>query len=155
MSRLTISRHSEQSIPFWNGFQQLLAETPPKATIGYLPPITVPPTEMGAIYAFIDRAFKILTQLEMEKMFIKADQAIYSKLLGAMFKLSEDGHDVVSKLIPRIGGFHIIMCMLKTSFSRFKDSGIIKLFVYSGISDEGTIKHALKRWKCKIWYSLT
>ena len=34
--------------------------------------------------------------------------------------------------------------MLKTIISRFKDSGIIKLFVYSGISGEGTIKHALK-----------
>ena len=53
-------------------------------------------------------------------------------------------HDVFSKLIPRMGGFHIIMCMLKTIFSRFKDSGIIKLFVYSGISGERTSKHALK-----------
>ena len=61
-----------------------------------------------------------------------------------MFKMSEDGHDVFSKLIPRMGGFHIIMCMLKIIFSSFKDSGIIKLFVYSGISGEGTIKHALK-----------
>ena len=58
--------------------------------------------------------------------------------------MSEDGHDVFSKLIPRTGGFHTIMCMLKISFSRFKDSGITKLFVYSGISSEETIKHALK-----------
>ena len=36
------------------------------------------------------------------------------------------------------------MCMLKTIFSRFKDSGIVILFVYSGISGDGTIKHALK-----------
>ena len=36
----------------------------------------------------------------MEKMFIEADQAIYSKLLDSMFKLPEDGHDVFSKLIP-------------------------------------------------------
>ena len=36
------------------------------------------------------------------------------------------------------------MCMLKTIFSRFKDSGIIKLFVYSGVSGERTSKHALK-----------
>ena len=43
-----------------------------------------------------------------------------------------------------MGGFHIIMSMLKTIFSRFKDSGIIKLFVYSGISGERTSKHALK-----------
>ena len=90
MSRLMVSRHSEQSIPSWSGFKQLLAQTPPKATIGYLPPITAPPTEMSVIYAFIDRAFKILTGLETEKMFIKADQAIYSKLLDIMFKMFED-----------------------------------------------------------------
>ena len=67
MLQLTVSRYSEQSTPSWNGFQQLLAETPPQATMGYLPPITAPPTEMSVIYAFIDRAFKILTELEMEK----------------------------------------------------------------------------------------
>ena len=117
MSRLMVSRHSEQSIPSWSGFKQLLAQTPPKATIGYLPPITAPPTEMSVIYAFIDRTFKILTELEMEKMFIEVDQAIYSKLLDVMFKMSENGHNVFSKLIPRMGGFHIIMGMLKTIFS--------------------------------------
>ena len=67
MSRLRVSRHSEQSIPSWSGFQQLLAETPRKATIRYLPHITAPPTEMSVIYVFIGRAFKILTELEMEK----------------------------------------------------------------------------------------
>ena len=72
------------------------------------------------------------------------------KLLDAMFKMSEDGHDVFSKLIPRMGGFHIIMYMLKTIFWRFKDSGIIKLFVYSGISGEGTIKHAVKNGDVKF-----
>ena len=94
MSRLTVSRHSEQSIPSWSGFQQLLAETPPKATIGYLPPITAAPIKTSVIYAFIDRAFKILTELEMKKRFIETDQVIYSKLLDVIFKISEDGHDV-------------------------------------------------------------
>ena len=61
-----------------------------------------------------------------------------------MFKMSEDGHDVFSKLITRMGGFHLIIYMLKTIFSRFKDSRIFKLIVYSEISGEGTIKHALK-----------
>ena len=114
MSRLTVSHHTKQLILSWSEFQQLLAEIPLKATIKYLPPITAPPKEVKVIYAFIDKAFKILTELEMEKMFIEVDQAIYSKLLDAMFKMSEDGHDVFSKLIPRMGGFHIIMCMLKT-----------------------------------------
>ena len=50
--------------------------------------------EISIIYAFIDRAFKISTELKIEKMFIDANQAIYSKLLDLMFKMSEDGHDV-------------------------------------------------------------
>ena len=53
------------------------------------------------------------------------DQAIYRKLSDAAFKMSEDGRDVFSKLIPRMGGFHIIIYMLKTIFSRFKDSEAI------------------------------
>ena len=62
-------------------------------------------------------------------------------MLDAMFKMSEDVHNMFLKLIPIMGGLHIIVHMLKTIFSRFKDSGIIKLF---GISGEGTIKHVLK-----------
>ena len=96
---------------------------------------------MSVIYALIDRAFKILTELETEKMFIEADQSIYRKMLDAMFKMSEDVHNMFLKLIPIMGGLHIIVHMLKTIFSRFKNSGIIKLF---GISGEGTIKHVLK-----------
>ena len=64
---------------------------------------------MSVIYAFIDRAFK--------KKFFEADEAIYSKLLDAMFKMSEDEHDVFSKLIPRMRGFHLI-CACSKQFSR-------------------------------------
>ena len=53
---------------------------------------------MSVIYAFTDKAFKILMELEMEKMFIEADQV--------MFKMPEDGHDVFSKLISGMGRFH-------------------------------------------------
>ena len=95
---------------------------------------------MSVIYAFIDRAFKNLTEPKMGKMFFKPDQPIYSKLLDAMFKMSEDGHDMFSKLTPRMGRFHIIMCMLKTIFSRFIDSGIIKLNENKRASYYGSIK---------------
>ena len=99
-------------------------------------------SETSVIYAFINRVFKILTKLEMEKMFIEVDQTISNKLLDAMFKMSEDGHHVFLKLI---------LCMLKTILSRFKDSGIIKLFVYSGISGKKTIEHAFKGRDVKIY----
>ena len=99
-------------------------------------------SETNVIYAFINRVFKILTELEMEKMFIEVDQTISNKLLDAMFKMYEDGHHVFLKLI---------LCMLKTILSRFKDPGIIKLFVYSGISSEKTIEHAFKGGDVKIY----
>ena len=87
----------------------------------------------------------------MEKMLIEADSSyIYCKLLDVMFEISEDGYEVFSKVIQRIGGFHVAMCILKTIFSGFKDSGIITLFVYSGISGEGTVKHALKSGDVKF-----
>ena len=44
MLRLTVSHHSEQTIPSSSGFQQLPSETPPNNTIGSVPPITAPPT---------------------------------------------------------------------------------------------------------------
>ena len=38
ISQLTVSFHSAQSILSWSRFHQELAETPSKATVGYLPP---------------------------------------------------------------------------------------------------------------------
>ena len=78
VTRLTVSCQSEQSIPSWSGYQQLLVENPPKITIGFLPLITAPPTEVSVIYPFIVKALKIL---------IEADQGIYKKLLDLTFKM--------------------------------------------------------------------
>ena len=58
MSRLTVSRHSKQSISSWSGFLRLLAEHPPKATVGYLPPITTPPTENECHLCFYRQGFQ-------------------------------------------------------------------------------------------------
>ena len=81
ISQLTVSFHSAQSIPSWSGFQQLLAETPSKATIGYLQP---PLHHLQKWVSFM----LLLTGLFFKKMFFEADEAIYSKLLDAMFKMS-------------------------------------------------------------------
>ncbi len=132
-------------IPSWTGFFKLFEEhSTSKASVGYLPPFTSSPTEMGVIHAIIDRALIIIEELGLEKMFLEVDQAIYAKVLDAMFKMDADGSDIFTKLIPRMGGFHLTMCMLKTIYSRFKDSGLITWLVYSGCGGEGTITNALK-----------
>ena len=48
------------------------------------------------------------------------------------------------KVIPRMSGFHIVLCMVTTIYSRFKHAGIIKLLSSAGLGGKGTIKKVLK-----------
>ena len=84
------------------------------AVVGYLPPIPDTPTEMKVIYAEIERSEQIRIELETEFIFIEADQAIYTKVMDAMFKMKDEGRNYMDRIIPRMGGFHITICMLRT-----------------------------------------
>ena len=43
-----------------------------------------------------------------------------------------------------MSGFHIVLCMVTTIYSRFKHAGIIKLLSSAGLGGKGTIKKVLK-----------
>ena len=138
-------RQTTQVLPGWSGFQQLASEPDLcPVTVGYLPPIPESPTQMRVIYAEIERTLTIMEELELPFIFIEADQAIYTKMLDAMFKLESEGKEVFKKIIPRMGGFHILMCMLKTIFSLFKNIGFIQLLNSVGMGGMGTIKKLFK-----------
>ena len=70
-----------------------------------------------------------MTELNLKNSILEVDQAIYTKISDAKFRMGLDGSMIFDKIIPRLGGFHIVICMLKTIFSRFKDSGIIYSFM--------------------------
>ena len=70
-----------------------------------------------------------MTELNLKNSILEVDQAIYTKISDAKFRMGLDGSMIFDKIIPRMGGFHIVICMLKTIFSRFKDSGIIYSFM--------------------------
>ena len=72
-----------------------------------------------------------MTELNLKNIILEHDQAIYTKILDAMFRMELDGSMIFDKIIPRMVGFHIVICMLKTIFSKFKDSGIIYSFMCS------------------------
>ena len=60
-----------------------------------------------------------------------------------MFALKNKGEDLFKSLIPRIGGFHIGMCMIRTIYGLFKRCGIVQLLSSSGLGGLGTVKKAL------------
>ena len=100
-----------------------------KVSVGYVPPITRPPTEMKVIFSIINWSLDVITELILKNIILEIDQAIHTKVLDAMLKMELDRSVIFDKIIPRMGGFQIVISMLKTIFSRFKDSGIIYLFM--------------------------
>ena len=70
---------SEQKVPAWSSFNQILESEQNflQANVGYLPPITAPPTQMNVIYKVINRTLSIKKELELSYIFLEVDQAIY------------------------------------------------------------------------------
>ena len=98
---------------------------------------------MKVIFSAIHRSLAITRELNLQQMFLEVDQAIYCKPLDAMFRMESNGNRIFDKLIPRMGGFHVIICVLRAIYSGFKDSGMVEWLVYSGIGGKGTITSAL------------
>ena len=96
---------------------------------------------MQVISAEIERTENVMVKFEF--IFIEADQAIFTKLLDTMFKFENDGALVFDKIIPLMGGFHV-MCMVKTIYDFLKNAGIVQLFALPGLGRVGTIIKTLK-----------
>ena len=60
-----------------------------------------------------------------------------------MLSLNDKGGDLFPTIIPRMGGFHIGMCMLHTIYSLFKRCGTLQLLSSAGLGELGTVKKAL------------
>ena len=68
-----------------------------------------------------------MEELGLKYIFMEVDQAIYHKVLDAMFKMENEGNPIFQKVIPRMGGFHIGLRMIRTIYSQFKNSGIVEV----------------------------
>ena len=121
-------------ITAWSAFQELLCNSDlDQVNVGYLPPIPNTPTDMKTIYAAIRRTQDIMEELETNLIFIEVDQAIYTKVLDAMFRLKDEGENLFDNIIPRLGGFHILVCMLRTIYSLFHNCGFVQLLSAAGL----------------------
>ena len=130
LTRYAASDRGSQIVPSWTGFQKLIyTNKNTKVLVGYLTTIIAPPTEMRVILSVTIWSLDVMTELNLKNIILEVDQAVYTKILDAMFRMELDGSMIFDKIILRMGGFHIVICKLKTIFSRFKDSGIIYTFM--------------------------
>ena len=61
-----------------------------------------------------------IAELKLKQIILEVYQVIYLKILDAMFRMKDDGMMIFDKIIPRLGGFHIVLCMLRSLYCRFK-----------------------------------
>ena len=99
---------------------------------------------MNVIYEVINRTLSIKKELGLTYIFLEVDQAIYAKVLDVMFKLENKNNKIFDKIIVRMGGFHIIICLLRTIYSCFRNKGLVESLSRVGLRGKGTIQNGLK-----------
>ena len=58
--------------------------------------------------------------------------------------MKDQGDDHFKQIIPRMGGFHIMICMLRTIYSLFSKVGFTQVLSAAGLGGLGTVKKSLK-----------
>ena len=75
-------------------------------------------------------------------IFLEVDQVIYHKILDVKFQLYQQAE---LDNIVRKGGFHVIICLMRSIYSRCRGFGFVKLLsTIGGLGGPGTIESALK-----------
>ena len=144
-------KDKEVAIPAWTGFQVETVNVQPKlANIGFMPAIPASPTQMNVIEEILNRTLTCMKELELPFIFLEVDQAIYNKVLQVLFDVKKRNSTKYDKVIVRMGGFHVIICLLRTLYSRFHDSGVVELLVEAGVGSEGSIRSAMKGSDVKV-----
>ena len=108
---------------------------------------------MNVIYEVINRTLSIKKELGLTFIFLEVDQAIYAKVLDNMFKVDNENNKIFDKIVVRMGGFHIIIYLLRIIYSCFRNTGLVELLSRVGLGGRGTIQNALKGddVKCGIY----
>ena len=131
-----------QKINGWTGFNIRTRNnvSVSQDSIGYLPTVNAPATNMSTVHEVLDRAVKIKDALDIEELVCVFDQALYSKAAEIKWKHPDEFNAV----ILRMGAFHTICNLLAIIGKRFKDAGLRDIVVESGIIAEGSIDRVME-----------
>ena len=94
--------------------------TPSLSTIGYLPVIDAPVTDMATVNAVLKHSVSISQRLNLPEIVLVFDEAVYAK--AQMIRWKEE--DFRNRLVVRLGEFHVIMSFCSGIGKIFKDAGL-------------------------------
>ena len=79
-------------------------------------------------------------QLSQQDIIITFDLAIYAKAVEIIWKNSEE----LSRIVPRLGAFHISCCFFAVIGKRFGDAGLADLLIESEVIGIGSISAVIE-----------
>jgi hypothetical protein len=127
----------EQRVPSWTGFniktRDLLQVS--QDSIGYLPTINAPATELSTALEILNQSELIRIKLQIQSIVLVMDQALYAKASEIVWKHEEQYRNI----ILRMGVFHTICNFLSILGKRFIDAGLRDICIESGILGAGSI----------------
>ena len=104
-------------------------------SIGYLPTINAPATQLSTVQEILVQSLKIKETLHLESIVLVFDQAIYAKAAEIVWKQNPKFESV----ILRLGVFHTLCTFFGIIGKRFQDAGLADICIESGIIAEGSL----------------
>ena len=98
----------------------------------YLPVIPQAP-DYGVLMEYLKFLLETTEDLNIQRIYVHADEAVYSKLLQLIWKHGKFD----KKIIPLMGGFHQLLVLQKIIYKRHACIGYKKWFVDSKIIASG------------------
>ena len=131
----------QQVVPGWSGFMSIMNKDVKvqESAVGYMPVIPSSPTQLGTVYLLLRRSMDLANQLGQPEIVVVLDQAIYAKAVEIMWKQPQE----FSRIVLRMGAFHIACTFMSVIGKRFADAGLLTLCVESGIVGAGAVNQAL------------
>ena len=132
---------ARQKVSGWTGFKISVRNELEvrQDSVGYLPTINTPATNMSTVHEVLMHSVKIKDTLQLKSIVVVLDQALYVKATEIVWKYP----DIFKGIVLRMGEFHTICTLLSILGKRFQDAGLKDICIESGVIAEGSVSGIL------------
>ena len=122
-----LCRSTQKPVPTWTWYNKMASTVnPKKTTVGYLPIIQAPASELDTLNTVVKRVFHLAKSINQKHVVLTVDEALYPELKWSV----EDYNEV---LIPCLRGLHVAMNFLGVIGRHMNDSGLVEVWVESDL----------------------
>ena len=136
---------NNQKIFAWSAFQEIFTKVlPNQVNLGYLPSITDLPIEMKNLHCNLQVFRHEWIRYKIHIFESQSGNLHIDVILDAMFKIEEEGFEILKKKLTHIWVASILVWMLRTIYEQFNKCDIIELLSATGLGGKSTIKRNFK-----------